>query len=69
MKMLMGVFAAVMVTTLVGCSPPPEGEGKAEHAGKTIDKAMEDAKSYTDEKVKDAGKALEEAGKDLQKDG
>ncbi len=68
MKMLTGILAVVMTTILVGCSAP-EGEGAAEHAGKKIDKAMEDAKSYTDEKLKEAGKALKEAGKDLQKDG
>ena len=68
MKKSMSISALILATVLAGCSAP-EGEGAAEHAGKQLDKAMENAKSYTDEKLKEAGKAIEETGKNLQKDG
>ena len=65
MKTLMALLAAIAMTTLIGCSK--QEEGTAEKAGKQIDEAVEKAESYTSEKMKEVGEAIEKAGEDMQK--
>jgi hypothetical protein len=77
MRTCAAVLAALAMTLTAGCSEQQQ-PGPAEKAGKEIDQsvekaghetqaALEKAQDYTSEKVKEAGKALEETGEKLQK--
>ncbi len=66
MKAFVALFAAIIMAAAVGCSKSKE-EGPAEKAGKQLDQAVEKAQSYTSEKLKEVGKAVERAGEDLEK--
>ncbi len=66
MKVFVALLAAMVIAATVGCSKPKE-EGPAEKAGKQVDQAVEKAQSYTSEKLKELGKAVEHAGEDLEK--
>lgn len=57
---------AASIISLSACSQSEEGS--AEKAGKKIDEMVQDAKSYTEEKVHEAGEAIEKAGEEMQKD-
>lgn len=52
----LALAAAVLICVLSGCQ---KAEGPAEHAGKAIDKAMDNA----GRQVEDAGEALRDASK------
>jgi hypothetical protein len=77
MKTFAALLSALAITLTFGCSEQQQ-PGPAEQAGKEIDQAvekagqkteaaMEEAHDYTSEKVEEAGKAIEEAGENLQK--
>lgn len=66
MRTLIALLAALAMTALIGCSKQEE-EGPAEQAGKKIDEAVEQTESYTSEKLKEAGEAIEQAGEDMEK--
>lgn len=56
------LIAMALGLALSACSKTEEGT--AEKAGKQIDKAMEDTKAYTQEKMEQAGEAMKEAEKE-----
>ena len=66
MRTLIALLVALTMTALIGCSKQEE-EGPAEQAGKKVDEAVEQAESYTSEKLKEAGEAIEQAGEDMEK--
>ncbi len=57
-------MAVTLTAVLTACSKTEEGT--AEQAGKKIDQAMQEAKTYTQEKVDEAGQAMDQAGEDAK---
>ena len=64
MKKITIALVAAAAALSLGCSEEP---GPAEKAGQEIDAAVEKAGDYASEKLKEAGEAIEHAGKDMQK--
>ena len=58
------ILAALAVVVTTGCEQQP---GPAEKAGQKTAAAAEKVEKYTDQKVKEAGQAIEKAGEKLQK--
>lgn len=65
MKRATKFLVMLSVLGLAGCSQ--QEEGAAEKAGKQVDEALEKAQTYTSEKMKEAGEAMQKAGEDLEK--
>jgi len=77
MKTFATLLTALALTVTAGCSDQQQ-PGPAEKAGKQIDQAMEKAgektqtavekaESYTAEKIRETGQAIERAGEDMKK--
>ena len=78
MKTMTVAVSALVFSLTVGCTDSqPPAPGPAEETGRQIDKAMEsagektraaldEAQHYASDKIDEAGKALEQAGKRLQ---
>jgi len=59
------VLVCALVMIVAGCSKPEE-EGTMEKAGKQVDEAIKSAESYTSDKLKEAGEAMQKAGEDME---
>jgi len=65
MRTFITCLAVLILSFTFGCTKP-EKEGTAEKAGKQMDQAVEDAKEYTGEKMKEAGEAIEHMDEDKE---
>ena len=65
-KSVLVIFIAALALSTVGCKRNEQGEGPAEQAGKTIDKALEKAAGETVRLIERAGETIREFGKETK---
>ena len=58
------IFVAAFAISVAGCKRNHQGEGPAEQAGKTIDKALDRAAEETGRVMERAGEAIENYGEE-----